>query len=104
MDSAWDRSYLNHFIPSVELFRESKHLSKYDKEQLDNGIVSINGKYFINHKPFVIAYSLNHIDWGCVDAIFISYVDSFMLLPILLRETEFSGVVYTTHSIFEVFC
>ena len=50
-----------------------------------------------------ICYVLSLIDWASVDSIFISYIDSFLLLPIILRETAFSGKVYTTHMIYEVF-
>ena len=103
LDSGWNLAYQNSFLPPIEAFRELPSLSQYDKDQLNQSIVTINGELFINHKPFIIAYDLSLIDWASVDSIFISYIDSFLLLPIILRETAFSGKVYTTHMIYEVF-
>lgn len=57
---------------------------------------------FLNTDPFIISYALDRIDWASIDAIFVSTVGSYMLLPIILRETEFSGAIYAPRPLCEV--
>ena len=102
LDTGWDFDYWNRFLPSLESFRESSALSTFDIDQLADPIVNINGQLFINSSLFPISINLSSIDWSIVDAIFISHVGSYLLLPIILRETDFSGRIYvpqTLHSV-----
>ena len=59
----------------------------------------MSGELFINSKPFIIADSLQCIDWSIVDAIFVSSIDSYLLLPIILRDTSFCGAIYVPSSL-----
>lgn len=99
LDTGWDFDYWNRFLPSLESFRELSSLSTFDIDQLADPIVNINGQLFINSSLFPISINLSSIDWSIVDAIFISYVGSYLLLPIILRETDFSGLIYVPQSL-----
>lgn len=102
LDTGWDFDYWNRFLPSLSSFREAKYLPPFDLENLSDLVVNINGQLFINSSIFPIAINLSAIDWSIVDAIFISYVGSYMLLPIILRETDFSGQIYVPYSLYSV--
>ncbi len=102
LDCGWDLSYLNVFLPPPAALRESKVVSPLDLPQLENPVVELNGGVFLNTDPFIISYALDRIDWASIDAIFVSTVGSCMLLPIILRETEFSGAIYAPRPLCEV--
>ena len=99
LDTGWDFDYWNRFLPSLESFRESSALSTFDIDQLADPIVNINGQLFINSSLFPISINLASIDWSIVDAIFISHVGSYLLLPIIFRETDFSGRIYVPQTL-----
>lgn len=87
------------FFLMVSRLRETTYLSVFDMNQFDNPIVNMSGELFINSKPFIIADSLQCIDWSIVDAIFVSSIDSYLLLPIILRDTSFCGAIYVPSSL-----
>lgn len=89
-------------LPAVDKLRETSFLSSYVKDQLDNQIVSIDGKLFINSPLFIISNIIEKVDWGVVDAIFISTVSSYLIVPIILRNTSFCGTIYTSSAIHSV--
>ena len=90
------------FLPPPGALREARVFSPLDQYQLDNTVVSMNGGLYLNTDPFIICYCLDWINWCAIDAIFVSTVGSCMLLPIILRETEFSGAVYVPSPLYEV--
>lgn len=56
----------------------------------------------MNQPPFIVSYSLSHVDWGTVDAIFVSSMGSYLVLPIILRDTGFCGSIYVPSSLHAV--
>lgn len=94
--------YLQKILPSVDKLREAPFFSSFETEQFQNSIVNIDGELFVNTPLFIISNLLDRIDWSSVDAIFVSTVGSYLLLPVILRNTNFGGAIYapyTTHSV-----
>ena len=95
---------MNVFLPPPTALRETKVVSPLDEPQLEKPIVELNGGVFLNTDPFIISYALDRIDWASIDAIFVSTVGSYMLLPVILRETEFSGAIFAPRPLCVVSC
>ncbi|KAK8793076.1 hypothetical protein WA588_005813 [Blastocystis sp. NMH] len=99
LDCGWDIQYLAPVLPDPTWLSNLPYLSSYDTNDLKHDIVNVNGQLFVNQPPFIVSYSLSHVDWGTVDAIFVSSMGSYLVLPIILRDTGFCGSIYVPSSL-----